>query len=480
MALCLWKGSLVDLDENEMEEVQKSTFSQIDIAGTKEYLVLMYVLKAFLDNMKALDTLWPLLRAKSKANTVVENCIAHQIELFLVAIKQYMMELVREAHTAALQDLGKSTVIPLASEKLSKSLTNKVQQVLHQMDPFIQYCAIVLKDLAGSISNLVQMQMFSCLKWFNTELVRYTDPTLPVTSKLRMDPLEPISSGFLLLLAQVCCHFAENGIPECIHNLIECLPVNRSVHSNTLHEAKRNAVDITSIIHITESTGNELFHFVAKRYGTELCSIIYAQLVTSHFSWASHLEDEPRSVQDSIEQVVIGLFRIGKDISCILGERDCYFASNVASGFRLSNYDTRHQRIEPLRSLHALDSTSIHDNVKRILEKRIQVYPTHSIRQISTEWMLQFVSKMVIKALSEWTRASTLSVHGFQQIQVDAEFLASVLPVLIEQQEEVKVLLSELLSSAQYASKEETLLEHSSVVAIVSARATIVIARSKG
>nr|CCA21969.1 fatfree family protein putative [Albugo laibachii Nc14] len=465
-------GSTANLDEKELNEMRKSASFQIDIADSNEYLVLMYVIQAFLDKMSQLDALWPLLRARSKANCVVEKCIAHQIELFLVNVKQNMVEIVREAHTTAFRDLGKSKIVSEVAEMLSKKLKNRIRKVLRQMEPFIQCCSMTLKDVAGRISDLVQTQMFNCLKWFNTELLRYSDATSPKSSE-QMEQVETPSSGFLLLLAQVCLDFAETGIPECIHDLIECLPLNRS---NLSLDSKRNSVDITSIIHITESTANEILHFVAKRYGSELCFMIYAQFCTCQFTWASHLEDEPRSVQDCIEQVVLGLFRIGRDISSMLGEKDSHFVCNLASGFRLSPYECR-QNVEPLR---VLNSKNMHRNVERILEKRVTVYPTHSVRQISTEWMLQFVSKMFIKAFSEYTRASILPSFGLQQIQVDAEFLRCVLPVLIHQREEAELLLSELIASAQYASTEDLLMEHSSVVAIVSARATLVIARCKG
>ena len=74
-------------------------------------------------------------------------------------------------------------------------------------------------------------------------------------------------------------------------------------------------------------------------------------------------------------------------------------------------------------------------------------------------------------------RLLELSKFGLQQIQLDAEFLCSMLMHMVVAGEEVESLLSDLLSNARARAVEDVLMDRSNVVAIVSTKSTQVLSR---
>lgn len=299
--------------------------------------------------------------------------------------------------------------------------------------------------------------------------------------------LEPLAP-FYLYLACVCEQLASEGIRECLQVLIECLPTNNSPrgslnggqhsvspsshrnHGAHHHHHVGGQVDVTHMIQVTRETSIELSQHVAKMYGIQLCTIIKKGIDAT--SWAD-MDTEPRSVQEVMTAVIEHTFRFGRELALALGEDQSTFLQQ--SNSRTSSRDFR-RRPSGLRSRGGGGHTSgMQLDVERIFAKKIQVFT--SMADMTTDWFVQCMLKMSIKALGEWVRNQEFSKYGLQQIQLNAEFLGSTTMHLVADSQELESLLSDVLSNARERSTEDVLMDQSNVAAIVSTKSTQVMSR---
>lgn len=346
----------------------------------------------------------------------------------------------------------------------------------------------------------VQTQFYQFLKWFNSSLLMYTESKrsfAPLSIDERemeedradqeraLPWLEPFAP-FYLYLACVCQQLASEGIRECLQVLIECLPMNNSPRgslnggqislspsSHRGHGAIHHAsgqVEVTHMIQVTRETSIELSQHVAKLYGNQLCAIIKKGIDAT--SWAD-MDSEPRSVQEVMAAVIEHTFRFGRELALALGEDQSTFLQQ--SNSRTSSRDFR-RRPSGLRSRGGGGHTSgMQLDVERIFAKKIQVFT--NMADMTTDWFIQCMIKMSIKALGEWVRSQEFSKFGLQQIQLNAEFLGSTTVHLVADNQELESLLSDVLSNARERSTEDVLMDQSNVAAIVSTKSTQVMSR---
>ncbi|CAH0493513.1 unnamed protein product [Peronospora farinosa] len=456
-----------------------------------EYFVFMHVMKHFVSQVKIVDRSIPMYGLAENATGIVEGCVQFQIKsvfrkvhgdtgtLFVTFYKD-VCDLGRNSRD------GGESVLSLA-QKSARAFNDIVQKVLQQMEPMMQAGFSILPELSRLFSDLIQGQFYDFLIWFNASVLRYaepkrafTPPDRPLTTRpeeqdsATLPWLEP-TPQFLLFLACMCQELSAEGIGERVRDLIERLSVPSFPSKHPDIERSRssqiNEQDMMHMIEVTRESSAELLQHVAKQYGDQLCTIIHTGVTAT--SWAD-MNEEPRSVQEMMAAVVETTFRFGKEIAVALGDENSIF---IGINSRAASRDFR-RRVSALRSRNAgvASATSgMQLDVDRMFARKIHVFPTQL--ELTADAFVQTMLKMCVKAFSEWVRLLELSKFGLQQIQLDAEFLCSMLMHMVVAGEEVESLLSDLLSNARARAVEDVLMDRSNVVAIVSTKSTQVLSR---
>ncbi|KAG7400834.1 Vacuolar protein sorting-associated protein 51 [Phytophthora boehmeriae] len=459
-----------------------------------EYFVFMRVLKLFVSQVEEIDRIIPMCALAANATEIVESCVRFQIEGVFRKLREDTGELFRTSYEDV-ASLGRSSrdgsqsVQPVA-QKAARVLTDKMQQVLHQMEPMVQTGTSILSELSRLFSDLVQGQFYDFLKWFNASALQYAEPKRAFalvdgsfgargeeTNDVAIPWLEP-TPQFQLFLACMCHELSAEGIGECVRDLIECLPAPMSPSKTATRDSARSSrmsqQDVTHMIEVTRESSAELLQHVAKQYGNQLCIIVHNGVAAT--AW-SDMDEEPRSVQEMVVAVVEATFRFGKEVALALGDER---SALVGNNSRTASRDFR-RRASALRSRNGgavAASSGMQLDVERIFARKIQIFPAQM--DLTADVFVQIMLKMCIKAFSEWVRTLELSKFGLQQIQLNAEFLRSTLMHVVEAdagEEEVESLLSDLLSNARARAIEDVLMDQSNVVAIVSTRSTQVVSR---
>jgi hypothetical protein len=467
----------------------------------------MKVLRRFIENVKELDDILPTETLLSEGSIeVIENCVRFQIECVFDTLRKETIEMLQGYYAEIVvpssslsNNKNKNKTIPILGHEMEKVFLEMVQQVLRQMEPLIHTGSALLSDMTTIFAELVQTQFHHFLKWFN-ELVRmYTEPkrafegtmttttttTSSITAVSVMPALLPpkieTTPQFVLLLACVCQELASEGVAECIQVLIEVLlAMNGGNHqhqyqqqqqhtgskNNNNREQKKSTgqtADITHMIQVTRETAAELLQHVARVYGNQLCCIVYRGLQST--PWRI-LEESPRSVQDYIERVVEEGFLIAKELSIALGEENYTLSRTGSRNYR------RQSGSSALRSRPSIGSHENHHqlaagngagnlqmDVERLFGQKIQIFGD---LELQMESFLFYIWKMVLKGLSEKIRAFDFNKNGLQQMQVNAEFLRTVVInsfVISQEAQEIESLLSDVLSNTRERCLEDELME---------------------
>jgi hypothetical protein len=459
-----------------------------------DYSALMRVLKRFLASAKAANGIVPIGRLESQAVDVVEACVRVQIDAVFQRLRQEMIDVLTSAYDQTNRALRVSQV-PVGSNSASEASECNVQPLAHQaaakfkqttqlvlaqMEPLVQTGAAHFAELQFLFSDVVQSQFYQFLGWFNTVVSTYTKPRRAFESpesNMALPFLEP-TPPFALFLAFVCRELAADGIAECVRGLIECLPGSAFLSSSAAGDAsisrgkKMGQVDVAHMIEVSRETAAELFQWVARFYGDQLCTLVEKGVRAT--AW-SEMDEEPHSIQEMAVAVVETAMRAGKEVALALG--DPQYQSRTSS--RSSNDSFRRRSGGALRSRGA-GASGMSLDVERIFGRNVVIY-SQPPNDVTAQWFVASMLRMAVKALGEWLRLEELTSFGLQQVQLNAEFLRSAalvhLGVDSTQQEEIESLLSELLSTARERATEDVLMEQSSVVAIVSTRSAQILSR---
>lgn len=498
MCECQMQGTVeevVVLEESDTDTNDRNErYCSDDLGGDDDYAVLMRVLKHFLANVKLADAIVPICRLENQAIEVVETCVRVQIDAVFQRLRQETVDILTTSYDQAnralrtsktttgsfsASDAAECNVQPLAHQTAAK-LKQMTQLVLAQMEPFVQTGAAHFAELQFLFSDVVQSQFYQFLRWFNTAAMMYTESKRAFSEavdKVSLPWLEP-TPPFALFLAFVCREMAADGIAECVRGLIECLPGSAflaDADSSAVASSrgkKMRQMDVAHMIEVSRDTASELLQWVARYYGDQLCSLLDKGFRVT--SW-SEMDEEPRSVQEMAVAVVETALRSGKELALALG--DLQYQSRTSS--RSSTDSFRRRSGGALRSRGAGVSGMSLD-VERIFAKNVPIFSSPP-NDVTAQWFVAGMLRMAFKAFAEWVRLEELSVAGLQQIQLNAEFLRvaalSHLGVDSSQQEELESLLSDLLTSARERATKDSLMEQSSVVAIVSTRSAQVLTR---
>jgi len=204
-----------------------------------------------------------------------------------------------------------------------------------------------------------------------------------------------------------------------------------------------------------KSMSSELLNHYARLEGQVLSQMLRKSIETR--DWLNNVE--PRSVRAVMKRVVEETTSIDRQVGELYEEGSRKARSSDSSRRTRLSHRTH-------RSWVTAANTSFASNIQKMFSEKIEVFSPVEASKVS---ILTGVVKMALKTLMECVRMKTFSRFGFQQMQVDVHYLNLYLWRFVSDENLVRFMLDEVMTSAVHRCPDPQPMEQS-VVELISDR----------
>ncbi|XP_065175559.1 vacuolar protein sorting-associated protein 51 homolog [Sycon ciliatum] len=264
----------------------------------------------------------------------------------------------------------------------------------------------------------------------------------------RSTPPPPV---LLLLLSRLCLEMKDSVIGYLVSLADEAFPAS---------ERSSGATPIADLCKYAGTTAQELLdHFVSVQ-GLSISQMIRKSVETR--DWLSTLE--PRTVRPVMKRVV-------EDVSIL----DHHVGQLFEEGTRRGDHSSDDSRASRRRNIptgtrawnyapNAFD-TNLMSNIQKLFSERIEIFGSVEFNKVS---VVTGIVKIALKTFLECVRLRTFGKYGLQQVQVDTHYLQIYLWRFVSDENLVKVLVDEIVSSTVQRCTDPVVMEPSVIDVICS------------
>ncbi|KAD3068706.1 hypothetical protein E3N88_36586 [Mikania micrantha] len=286
----------------------------------------------------------------------------------------------------------------------------------------------LLDENLGLILKLRDMIVSWVQVGFQTFFIQLKDQLLLLSGK--NVPTDKIPSGLVLVITQLSIFIERDAISRITEDIGSSLLAGSYEYGNP-------AFVPAEIRHIFRSAGEKfLQRYISMR--TQRISVLLRKRLTTP-NWIKH--KEPREVHMFVDLFLQELRAIGSEVKQILPP----------------GLTRRHSRTESNGSTSSSRSTTLRDNRSNTNRARSQLLETHLAKlfkqkmeiftkvEHTQESVVMTILKLCLKSLQEFVRLHTFNRSGFQQIQLDMQYLRITLKDSAEDEAAVEFLLDEVI-----------------------------------
>ncbi|KAL8236190.1 hypothetical protein R6Q59_017271 [Mikania micrantha] len=311
----------------------------------------------------------------------------------------------------------------------------------------------LLDENLGLILKLRDMIVSWVQVGFQTFFIQLKDQLLLLSGK--NVPTDKIPSGLVLVITQLSIFIERDAISRITEDIGSSLLAGSYEYGNP-------AFVPAEIRHIFRSAGEKfLQRYISMR--TQRISVLLRKRLTTP-NWIKH--KEPREVHMFVDLFLQELRAIGSEVKQILPP----------------GLTRRHSRTESNGSTSSSRSTTLRDNRSNTNRARSQLLETHLAKlfkqkmeiftkvEHTQESVVMTILKLCLKSLQEFVRLHTFNRSGFQQIQLDMQYLRITLKDSAEDEAAVEFLLDEVIVAAAERCVDPSPLEPAILDKLVQAK----------
>ncbi|KAL8522713.1 hypothetical protein ACS0TY_012884 [Phlomoides rotata] len=249
---------------------------------------------------------------------------------------------------------------------------------------------------------------------------------------------DKISAGLVLVLAQLTLYIEQSAIPVITEELASFFSGGgvRGLEHGTAYVP-------AEICRIFRSSGESFLHLYIKMR-TQRISVLLRKRFTAP-NWVKH--KEPREVHMFVDLLLQEFDQICTEVKQILPQ-----GLNHKHRRTNSNGSTTSSRSNPLRddklnrsNTQRARSQLLESHLAKLFKQKMEIFTKVEHTQ---ESVLTTIVKLSLKSLQEFVRLQTFNRSGFQQIQLDIQFLKTTLKDIAEDEAAVDFLLDEVIVSS--------------------------------
>ncbi|KAG6704116.1 hypothetical protein I3842_07G120300 [Carya illinoinensis] len=244
-------------------------------------------------------------------------------------------------------------------------------------------------------------------------------------------------AGLVLVLAQLSVFIEQTAIPK----ITEEIAASFSGGGARGYEHGPAFVP-GEICRIFRSAGEKFLHLYVNMRTQRISLLLKKRFTTPN--WVKH--KEPREVHMFVDLFLQELEATGCEVKQILPEGLRRHRRNDSNG------STNSSRSNPLReeklsrsSTQRARSQLLETHLAKLFKQKIEIFTKVEYTQ---ESVVTTVVKLCLKSLQEFVRLQTFNRSGFQQIQLDIQFLRTPVKEIVEDQAVIDFLLDEVIVNA--------------------------------
>ncbi|KAG7971036.1 hypothetical protein I3843_07G115600 [Carya illinoinensis] len=244
-------------------------------------------------------------------------------------------------------------------------------------------------------------------------------------------------AGLVLVLAQLSVFIEQTAIPK----ITEEIAASFSGGGARGYEHGPAFVP-GEICRIFRSAGEKFLHLYVDMRTQRISLLLKKRFTTPN--WVKH--KEPREVHMFVDLFLQELEATGCEVKQILPEGLRRHRRNDSNG------STNSSRSNPLReeklsrsSTQRARSQLLETHLAKLFKQKIEIFTKVEYTQ---ESVVTTVVKLCLKSLQEFVRLQTFNRSGFQQIQLDIQFLRTPVKEIVEDQAVIDFLLDEVIVNA--------------------------------
>ncbi|KAK0580622.1 hypothetical protein LWI29_004231 [Acer saccharum] len=247
---------------------------------------------------------------------------------------------------------------------------------------------------------------------------------------------DKVLAGLVLVLAHLSVFVEQTAIPRITEEIAASGGTVRGYENGT-------AFVPGEICRIFRSAGDKLLHhYINMR--TQRISVLLRKRFTAP-NWVKH--KEPREVHMFVDLFLQELEAVENEVKQILPQ-----GINRKHHRTGSNGSTNSSRSNPLRddklsrsNTQRARSQLLETHLAKLFKQKVEIFTKVEYTQ---ESVLTTIVKLSLKSLQEFVRLQTFNRSGFQQIQLDLQFLRTPLKEAVEDEAVMDFLLDEVIVAA--------------------------------
>ncbi|XP_076896228.1 vacuolar protein sorting-associated protein 51 homolog [Bidens hawaiensis] len=376
------------------------------------------------------------------------------LEAARVVVKQYVTSLfsnlLQEISDTLLQiqkdGTGEEYPLRAALEASKNALIQGSIKVLSDTRYLLDEDLGLILKLRDMIINWVQEGFQTFFNQLNDQLLLLSGKNVPT---------DKVSSGLVLVITELSVFIERDAISRIIEEIGSSL-------LGGSYEYGGSAFVPAEIRHTFRSAGEKfLQRYVSMR--TQRISVLLRKRLTTP-NWVKH--KEPREVHMFVDLFLQELGAVGSEVKQILPQ----------------GLTRRHSRTESNGSTSSSRNTTLRDNRSNTNRARSQLLETHLAKlfkqkmeiftkvEHTQESVMMTIVKRCLKSMQEFVRLHTFNRSGFQQIQLDMQYLRITLKDSTDDEAAVEFLLDEVIVAAAERCVDPSPLEPAILDRLVQAK----------
>ncbi|XP_047092471.1 vacuolar protein sorting-associated protein 51 homolog [Lolium rigidum] len=400
---------------------------------------LLAILRGLWEDATAIDEVIPEAALPAFSLETTRDIIKQHIATAFLHLQTEISDVLVRTHSTSNEKLEESqlqTAMEKSKIKVSQGCIDLLQEFHHLIDGDTELI-VKLKDL---IIDWVQegfQDFFQKLDGHFHLLSGRSKSFSQESNSVDSVQIDKIPTVLVLMLAQLCVFIEQTTIPK----VTEDLAASFSGGGARSYEYGPPFVP-GEICRLYRSSGEKFLHHYINMKTQKISKLLNKRFSTP--VWIKH--KEPREVNMFVDLLLLEFNGVVSEVKQILPGLIRRHRHSDSTG------STTSSRSNPMREdmLNRSNTTRtrsqfLENHLAKLFEQKMEIFTKVEYTQ---ESVISAVLKLCLKSLQEFVRLQTFNRSGFQQIQLDMEFLKSSLKEFIDDEAAISFLLKEVNNAA--------------------------------
>ncbi|KAK1644223.1 hypothetical protein QYE76_062109 [Lolium multiflorum] len=400
---------------------------------------LLAILRGLWEDATAIDEVIPEAALPAFSLETTRDIIKQHIATAFLHLQTEISDVLVRTHSTSNEKLEESqlqTAMEKSKIKVSQGCIDLLQEFHHLIDGDTELI-VKLKDL---IIDWVQegfQDFFQKLDGHFHLLSGRSKSFSQESNSIDSVQIDKIPTVLVLMLAQLCVFIEQTTIPK----VTEDLAASFSGGGARSYEYGPPFVP-GEICRLYRSSGEKFLHHYINMKTQKISKLLNKRFSTP--VWIKH--KEPREVNMFVDLLLLEFNGVVSEVKQILPGLIRRHRHSDSTG------STTSSRSNPMREdmLNRSNTTRtrsqfLENHLAKLFEQKMEIFTKVEYTQ---ESVISAVLKLCLKSLQEFVRLQTFNRSGFQQIQLDMEFLKNSLKEFIDDEAAISFLLKEVNNAA--------------------------------